>query len=94
MWLEPSWALQFAGLDPLLTKRASSLDRVSLVPTVDSWVARAWPPVFAALAGQWASAPEKRPSAHRYVAGYGCRALTFHFSFVDLSVVDNWFPSC
>jgi hypothetical protein len=49
----------------------SSLDRVSLVPTADSWAVRSGPAVSVALAdsaGLWVSAPE-RASADRYVVG-------------------------
>ena len=73
-------------LNPLQPKRAfSALDRVSLVPTVESWAVRSGPPVSVALAesaGLPVSAPEERASAFL--------DLTFYFSFACLTVVGNW----
>jgi hypothetical protein len=74
----------------------SSLDRVSLVPTVDSWAVRSGPPVSVALAGSvgfQVSAP-KRASADRSVVGCDFLDLTFCFSFAGLSVVGNVLQSC
>jgi hypothetical protein len=94
MSIEPSRALHFTGLNPLQPTRASSaLDRVSLVPTADSWAVRSGPPVSVALAdsaGLPVSAPEERASADRYVVGRVFLDLTFYFSFAGLAVVGNW----
>ena len=93
MSIEPSCT----GLNPTAARPAfSSLDRVSLVPTVDSWAVRSGPPVSVALAG-WAgfqvSAPQ-RPSADRYVVGCDFLDLTFYFSFAGLSVVVKLLQLC
>ena len=82
MSIRTSWALHFTGLNPLQPKPAFSLDRVSLVPTADSWAVRSGPPVSAALAGSagfQVSAPER-----------AFLDLTFYFSFAGLAVVGNW----
>ena len=74
-------------------KPAFSLDRVSLVPTADSWAVRSGPLVSVALAdsaGLWVSAPEERTCADRYVVGCDFLDLTFYFSFAGLSVGGNW----
>ena len=71
----------------------SSLDRVSLVPTADSWAGRSGSLVSAALvgsAGFQISAPEERASADRYIVGCDFLDLTFYFFFAGLSVVGNW----
>ena len=98
MSIEPSWALHFTGLNPLQPKRAfSALDRVSLVPTADSWAVRSGPAVSVALAdsaGLWVSAPEERASADRYVVSCDFLDLTFYFSFTGLSVVGKLLQSC
>jgi hypothetical protein len=66
----------------------SSLDRVALVPTADSWAVR-WGPagcaVLAGSAGFQVSVPN-RASADRYVVGYDFLDLTFYFSFAGVSV--------
>ena len=57
----------------------SSLDRISLVPTVDSWAVRSGPAVsvaLAGLAGFQVSAPN-RASADRTVVGCDFLDLTF-----------------
>jgi hypothetical protein len=74
----------------------SGLDRVSLIPTADSWAVRSERPVSVALADSaelWVSAPEQA-SADRYIAGYDFLELTFYFSFVGLSVVGKLLQSC
>ena len=80
MSIEPSCT----GLNPTAAKPAcSSLDRVSLVPTVDSWAVRSGPPVSVALAGSvgcQVSAP-KQASVERSVVGCDFLDLTFYFSF-------------
>ena len=90
MSIEPSCT----GLNPTAARPAfSSLDRVSLVPTVDSWAVRSGPAASVALAdsaGLWVSAPEERASADRYVVGRVFLDLTFYFSFAGLAVVGNW----
>ncbi len=72
------------AIDALTPKPAfSSLERVSLVPTEDSWVGCPGSPVSAALAGSAGfqiSAPN-RASARRYVAVCGLADLTIVFSF-------------
>jgi len=77
------------AIDALTSKPAfSSLARVSLVPTEDSWAGRPRSPVSAALAasaGFQISAP-KRASAHRYVAICGLADLTL-FSPLDSSLL-------
>jgi hypothetical protein len=66
------------AIDALTPEAAfSSLDRVSLVPTEDSWAGRPGSPVSAALAGSAGfqiSAPN-RASDHRYVAVCGLADL-------------------
>ena len=62
----------------------SSLDRVSLVLTADSWAVRSGLAVSVALAGSagfQVSAPN-RASADRYVVGYDFLDLTFYFSML------------
>jgi hypothetical protein len=72
------------AIDALTPKPASSsLDRVSLVPTADSWAGRSGSPVFAERAGSAGfqiSAPN-RASAHRYVVVCG---------FLDLTLSSPW----
>ena len=86
MSIEPSCT----GLNPTAARPASSsLDRVSLVPTVDSWAVRSGPPVSVALAGSvgcQVSAP-KQASAEHSVVGCDCLDLTFYFSFAGPSLV-------
>jgi hypothetical protein len=98
MLIEPSSALHFTSLNSLQpTPAFSALDRVSLVPTVDSWAVRSGPPVSVALAdsaGLWVSGPEKRASADRYVLGCDFLDLTFYFSFADLPVAGKLLQSC
>src|SRR5450631_807431 len=78
------------GAATLTSKPAasSSLDRVSLVPTADSWAARSGSPVFSAVgagsAGLQISAPS-RASAHRYVAVWG---------LLDLTLSSPWIVFC
>jgi hypothetical protein len=65
----------------------SSLDRVSLVPTADSWAGRSGSPVSAATAGSAGfqiSAPN-RACVHRYVVVCG---------FLDLTLSSPWMVSC
>src|SRR4030095_11694534 len=73
------------GLNPVQPKPAfASLDRVSLVPTADSWAVRQGPAVSVALAGFQVSAPDW-VSADRYVVGCDFLDLPFYFSFAGLS---------
>jgi hypothetical protein len=74
------------GLNPVQVKPAfASLDRVSLVPTADSWAVRPGPAVSVALAsaGFQVSAPSPA-SVDRYVVGCDFLDLTFYFSFDGL----------
>ena len=64
-------------------KPASSLARVSLVPTADSWTAPSGSPVSAVRAGSAGSqiSAPSRASAHPYVAVCG---------FLDLTLFSPW----
>jgi hypothetical protein len=76
-----------AAVNPMYPKLAfASLDRVSLVPTADSWAVRQGPAVSVVLAGSagfQVSAPSPA-SADRNVVGHGFLDLTFYFSFAGL----------
>jgi hypothetical protein len=75
---------------------SSSLDRVSLAPTADSWAVRSGPAVSVALAGSagfQVSAPDWG-AADRYFVGCDFLNLTFYFSFAGLSAVGTLFQSC
>jgi hypothetical protein len=63
---------------------SSSLDRVSPVPTADSWAVRWGSAVCAVLAGFQVSDPNQA-SADRYVVGYDFLDLTFYFSFAGVA---------
>ena len=66
---------------------SSSLDRVSPVPTADSWAGRWGPAVCAALAGSagFQVSDPNQASADRYVVGYDFLDLTFYFSFAGVA---------
>src|SRR5450432_577669 len=94
------------GAATLTSKPAasSSLDRVSLVPTADSWAARSGSPVFSAVgagsAGLQISAPS-RASAHRYVAVWGLLDLTLSSPWIvfyclkfDMAASLPWLVAC
>jgi hypothetical protein len=73
---------------PLRPKPAfSSLDRVSPVPTADSWAGRWGPAVCAVLAGSagFQVSDPNQASADRYVVGYDFLDLTFYFSFAGVA---------
>jgi hypothetical protein len=97
MSIEPPLAPHFTGVNPLWPKLAfSAPDRVSLVPTADSWAVRSGPPVSVALAGSagfQVSAPQ-RASADRSVVGCDFLDLPFCVSFAGLSVVGKLLQSC
>jgi hypothetical protein len=61
----------------------ASLDRVSLVPTADSWAVRQGPAVSVVLAGSagFRVFAPSQASADRNVVGRGFLDLTFYFSF-------------
>jgi hypothetical protein len=65
----------------------SSLDRVSPVPTADSWAGRWGPAVCAVLAGSagFQVSDPNQASADRYVVGYDFLDLTFYFSFAGVA---------
>ena len=69
-----------------------SLDRVSPVPTADSWAGRWGPAVCAVLAGSagFQVSDPNQASADRYVVGYDFLDLTFYFSFAGVSVVGEF----
>jgi hypothetical protein len=76
------------AIDALTSKLSfSSLARVSLVPTEDSWARRPCFPVSAALAGFQISVP-KWASAHRYVAICGLADLALSFPMDSLLLLE------
>ena len=73
------WRLDGCNRAVLTPKPAfSSLDRISLVPTADSWAVRSDSPVSAALAGSagFQISALNPASAHRYVVVCGFLDLT------------------
>jgi hypothetical protein len=62
-------------------------DRVSPVPTADSWAGRWGPAVCAVLAGSagFQVSDPNQASADRYVVGYDFLDLTFYFSFAGVA---------